>query len=444
MTTSSRLSVIPGSRFALVLGAAVLLLGAPVSADETCQSPYMPKISGQEDYVYVWTLGIEGMGDGSDKVVTIGTNPAREDYGKVVHSVSVGGRHEAHHGGLTDDRRHLWVGGLDTSRIFIFDVASDPARPKLVKTIDDFPEKTGGVVGPHGFYALPGRMLIPALSNDEDWGGRTAIVEYSNDGEYIRTTWMPDDAPYGYDARVNATLNRMLTSSFTGHRNYMRPLSELMGDAEAMKDFGDTVVVWDFHARKPLQTLKIPVAPLEIRWALDPRHEYAFIEAALTGELWGVFRKEDGTFEAEKVADIGPRDEQPLLAVDISISSNDKYLFVDTFMDGKVRVYDIEDPRNVKQIYERKIGSQVNMVSQSWDGKRVYFTSSLLANWDGTGHEDEQLLRAFTWDGKALTPTFEVDFREKELGRPHLMRFGQLGFWAGVEGSDGLSVAQSD
>jgi selenium-binding protein 1 len=254
---------------------------------------------------------------------------------------------------------------------------------------------------------------------------------------------MPDKAPYGYDARVNATLNRMLTSSFTGHENYMRPLPDLMADAEAMKNFGDTVVVWDFHARKPLQTLQIPVAPLEIRWAIDPRHEYAFIEAALTGELWGVFRRDDGTFEAVKVADIGPRDEQPLLAVDISISSDDKYLFVDTFMDGKVRVYDIENPRDVKQIYERKIGSQVNMVSQSWDGKRLYFTSSLLANWDGTGHEDEQFLRAFTWDGKELTPTFEVDFRAKKLGRPHLMRFGQLGFWAGRDASDGVSVAQT-
>jgi len=415
---------------------------SPVAADETCQSPYMPKIAGQEDYVYVWTLGVEGLGGGSDKVVTVGANPDREDYGKVVSSVSVGGRHEAHHGGLTDDRRHLWLGGLDTSRIFIFDVASDPARPKLVKTIDDFPEKTGGVVGPHGFYALPGRMLIPALSNDEDWGGRTAVVEYSNDGEFIRTTWMPDDAPYGYDARVNATLNRMLTSSFTGHRNYMRPLQELMGDAEAMKDFGDSVVVWDFHARKPLQTLRIPGAPLEIRWALDPRNEYAFIEAALTGELWGVFRKDDGRFEAQKVADIGPRDEQPLLAVDISISSDDKYLFVDTFMDGKVRVYDIENPRAPKFIYERKIGSQVNMVSQSWDGKRVYFTSSLLANWDGTGHEDEQFLRAFTWNGKALTPTFEIDFRAEKLGRPHIMRFGQLDFWARAGGeNEGAAVA---
>ena len=45
----------------------------------------------------------------------------------------------------------------------------------------------------------------------------------------------------------------------------MRKLPELMADAEAMKNFGDTMVVWDYHARKPLQTLKVPGAPLEIR-----------------------------------------------------------------------------------------------------------------------------------------------------------------------------------
>ncbi|TMB54867.1 MAG: selenium-binding protein, partial [Deltaproteobacteria bacterium] len=37
--------------------AALLLAAAPTRADETCMSPYMPKITGQEDYVYVWTLG---------------------------------------------------------------------------------------------------------------------------------------------------------------------------------------------------------------------------------------------------------------------------------------------------------------------------------------------------------------------------------------------------
>jgi len=30
-------------------------------ADETCQSPYMAKITWVEEYVYVWTLGQEGL-----------------------------------------------------------------------------------------------------------------------------------------------------------------------------------------------------------------------------------------------------------------------------------------------------------------------------------------------------------------------------------------------
>ncbi len=420
------------SRFHSILGslAALSVLVAPALADETCQSPYLPKVVGQEDYVYVWTLGVEGVGDGFDKVVTVGVNPERPDYGKVVSSVSFGGRNEAHHGGFSDDRRHLWVGGLDSSAIFILDVASDPARPALVKRIDDFVEKSGGVVGPHTFFALPGRMLITGLSNVRDDGGHTGMVEYNNKGEYIRTIWMPAGAEYGYDARVNARLNRLLTSSFTGRANYMRPLPELMQDAAAMKNFGNTMVVWDYHKMEPLQTLAVPGAPLEIRWALRPDHHYAFTSTALTSKLWGVFRRDDGTFEAVELADIGDPAKLPL-PVDISLSADDRTLFVDSFMDGMVRVFDVSDPRHPVQIHERAIGSQVNMVSQSWDGKRVYFTSSLLAQWDKTGDADEQYLKAFGWDGKTLQPRFEIDFLAEGLGRPHIMRFGSEAFYKG-------------
>ncbi len=399
-------------------------------ADETCQSPYLPKITGQEDFVYVWTLGIEGLGDGSDKLVVVGANPKRPDYGKLVHQVSVGGRHEAHHGGLTDDRRQLWLGGIDDSRIFVFDIATDPAHPSLIRTIEDYVQKTGGVVGPHTFYALPGRVMISALSNQQDQGGRTALTEYSNQGEFIKTYWMPQGAEYGYDLRVNADLNRMLTSSFTGHANYMRPLGELMKDGAAMKRFGNTMVVWDHHARKPLQTLEVPGAPLEIRWALGPRHYYAFTSTALTARLWGIFRRDDGSFEAVDLAPVGDPKSTPL-PVDISLSADDRHLFVDSFMDGKVRVYDVSNPRAPKQILEKQIGKQLNMVSQSWDGKRVYFTSSLLANWDKAGADDDQFLRAFHWDGKALTPAFAIDFRAEQLGRAHQMHFGSIDFYRG-------------
>jgi selenium-binding protein 1 len=407
---------------------AILALAVTARADETCMSPYMPKLTGQEDYVYVWTLGIDGVGDGSDKLVTIGARPGTPTYGKVVSSTSVGGRNEAHHGGFTEDRRQFWAGGLDTSMIWVFDIASDPAHPKIVKTIDSFVKDSGGVVGPHTFYALPGRMLITGLSNATDGGGKTGLVEYNNDGAYVRTLWLPDDASYGYDVRVQPRLNRMLTSSFTGKKNYMRNLGELLGDAEAMKQFGSTMVVWDFHARKPVQTLQVPGAPLEIRWALQPRHDYAFTTTALTSKIWLVEHQADGTFKASAVADIGDPKTVPL-PVDISLSADDRFLFVDSFNDGMCRIYDVSNPHAPKLVLEQRIGAQVNMVSETWDGERLYFTSSLLANWDKTGKDGEQYLAAYGFDGKKLTPLFRVDFLAEKLGRPHIMRFGQEQFY---------------
>src|SRR3954469_19319518 len=86
-------------------------------ADETCSSPYLARIEGQEEFVYVWTLGVEGLGDGSDKLVVVDVKPDSPTYGKVINSRSVGGRNEAHHGGFTDDRRQLWLCGLETSKI---------------------------------------------------------------------------------------------------------------------------------------------------------------------------------------------------------------------------------------------------------------------------------------------------------------------------------------
>jgi selenium-binding protein 1 len=200
-----------------------LVFSVFTQADETCMSPYMAKITGQEDFVYVWTLGMEGVGDEQDKLVTVDVNPDSKNYGKVVASLSVGGQNEAHHTGLTDDRRYLWASGLDTSKIFIFDVHSDPAKPTLHKVIDDFVAKSGGVVGPHTNYALPGRMMLTGLSNNRDHGGRTALVEYTNAGDYIATYWMPTSEDlygankageyadgYGYDVRVQPRLNLML------------------------------------------------------------------------------------------------------------------------------------------------------------------------------------------------------------------------------------------
>ena len=57
-------------------------------------------MTGQEDYIYVWTLGVEGGGDGNDSIVTVGrqsgVGPLRQDR----PPAPVAGQHEAHHARL--------------------------------------------------------------------------------------------------------------------------------------------------------------------------------------------------------------------------------------------------------------------------------------------------------------------------------------------------------
>jgi methanethiol oxidase len=398
---------------------------ALATADETCNSPYIAKlIKGQEDYVYVWTLGVEGLGDGSDKLVTIDVRPGSKSYGKVLASVSVGTRDEAHHMGFTDDRRFIWAGGLAGPKIYVFDIATDPAKPKLTKTIADMADRSG-YLGPHTYYALPGRMLVQAMSNTKDKGGVTGMALYNNSGEFIAAYPMPTDGGgdgYAYDLAVNPKKNVLLTSSFTGYTNYMRPLGELVKDAEAMKRFGNTMVAWDLKAMKPRKIFSVPGAPLEIRWSPAAGHNWAITAAALTSKLWLV-KEEAGEWRAKEVGTIGDPAKIPL-PVDISITRDGKGLWVNTFMDGTTRYFDLGNPEAPKETYTKVTGKQVNMISQSWDGKRLYITSSLLANWDKAGADNEQFMRAFTWDGKELKPAFEVDFTKEQLGRAHHMKLG--------------------
>jgi len=436
--------VLRGALAAGLLAAAVFAPGYQASADETCNSPFMRNlIKGQEDYVYVWTLGVDGMGDGSDKLVTIDVNPASANHGKVIETLSVGRRGEAHHMGFTEDRRYLWAGGLDDSYIYVFDVYSDPAKPKLVRTLSDLPQKTG-LVGPHTFYAMPGRMLVQFLSNSNDHGGVTGMAMFTNKGDLVKTYRMPTKQGgdgYGYDIAINPAKNVLLTSSFAGWNNYMMDFGKMVQDPEAMKRFGNTMVLWDLKAMKPKKVFAVPGAPLEIRWSLKPGDNWAVTATALTSKIWLVKQDAKGEWQASAVADIGDPSKIPL-PVDISIAADGKGLWVNTFMDGKTRYFDLSDPEHPKQTYEKVTGKQANMVSQSWDGKRVYITSSLLANWDKTGENDEQFLRAFNWDGKELTPAFEVDFYAEKLGRAHHMKFGTNAIKAAYEDADDTLAAR--
>src|SRR5262249_48060934 len=328
--------------------------------------------------------------------------------------------------------KFMWDGGGGGSKVCVFEVGTDPADPKLVNPVTDLTAKTG-YVGPHTFYAIPGRMVIGALSNDKTRDGVTGLAVYNNKGEFLSAHAIPTNDGgdgYGYDIAINPQKNVVLTSSFTGWNNYMMDIGKLLKDAEAMKHFGNTMVLWNLKSMQPEKIFAVPGAPLEIRWSLKEGDDWAITATALTSKLWLISHDATGGWQAREVAAIGDPSKTPL-PVDISISADAKTLWVNTFMDGTTHLFDISDPAKPVEIYEKVTGKQVNMISQSWDGKRVYITSSLLANWDKGGPDNEQFLRGFAWDGKQLTPTFEVDFTKEKLGRAHHMKLGSESLRAG-------------
>ncbi len=226
----------------------------------------------------------------------------------------------------------------------------------------------------------------------------------------------------------------------------MANLGKLMGDSEAMKRFGNTVVIWDLHSRKPLKVLDVPGAPLEIRCAWGAHNDYCFTTTALTSKIWLIYEDDKGEWQAKAVADIGDASKIPL-PVDISIAADDSLLWVDTWNDGTARLFDISDPFKPVQIQETKIGAQLNMASQSWDGNRIYFTSSLLANWDKVEAQRVKTCnssRPTPGTGRSSIISSPSISSQENLGLPHQMRFGAYALYGQTNPLVGKSTPQSD
>ena len=83
------------------------------------------------------------------------------------------------------------------------------------------------------------------------------------------------------------------------------------------------------------------------------------------------------------------------------------------------------------------------MASSSWDSTRIYYTSSLLANWDKKGNDNEQYFKSYVWDGEKLSEKFAIDFNELKLGRAHQMRFGAYSLY-GLNRPEGREVKVAD
>src|SRR5262245_7049705 len=186
---------------ALTAFAALALDGAKA---ETCLSPYVTRLDRPEKYLYVFC--VDAAAKSNDFMIVVDVQPESAKYGQIIHQLDLGSAgNETHHFGFTDDRSRIWGCSLFSSKLFIINVAGDPAKPKLEKVIDDLPAQTG-LTGPHSPYALPGRMLIACLSG-KDGGLPAGLAEFTNEGKFIRRIDLPKDAPYGDDVAIQPDWN---------------------------------------------------------------------------------------------------------------------------------------------------------------------------------------------------------------------------------------------
>lgn len=390
---------------------ALTLLGAAATGAvaETCISPYIKALKEREKLMYLWTLPA---GAGADYLAVIDVNLASARYGKIVKKVEVGSTgNEAHHMGFTDDRSKIWAASLNSNRFFIFDVASDPANPKLIRTIEDVARLTG-LTGPHTPYAIPGRILI-SMSSGADGSGPGGLAEFTNDGEFVASHTTPN---HPYETVIKPEFNRMITSSWFPQKTFTTTT-----DKWNSKDWSNpnTMLVWDLKERRIIQTLTGEPINLAARWMLKPSATYGYNISAIGNSIWMFKREADGTFSYKKAgstgAGCGP--------ADLRQSPDDKYLYVTCFRASEVQAWDISDPENIK-LHDTVQGVvQPNMMHVTYDGRRMYFTNSAISTLDYSPRYSMKLIHIGPDGRMKLDPFFLIDFSGPPDGpaRPHDM-----------------------
>lgn len=376
---------------------------APVSASsaETCLSPFVKRLDRPEKLLYVFCVDADAKDH--DFLAVIDVDMDSPKYGQMIYQLDLGSSgNETHHFGFTDDRTHIWGCSLFSSRLFLIDVASEPAKPKLKKILERDDQKTG-LTGPHSPYALPGRMLISYLGG-KGGGLPAGLAEFTNDGEFVRKLDLPADAPYMYDVAIKPDLNRMITSSFTPTMNYKKPLAEM-----DMKNFGKELLVWDFRERKVLTKLTAGTAPLECRWSLKEGNNFGFTNCALDDSIWLWQAGKDGKYSTRKLCSTGK------LPADLRQSPDDRFLYVSCFFSNEIQQWDVSNldaPRLTSSVVP---GVQPNMMHVTGDGKRMYITNSLLSTLDHAGTFWVRLAHIGP-DGIKMDPFFQIDLNKLPTG----------------------------
>jgi selenium-binding protein 1 len=369
-----------------------------------------------------------------DALAVVDTDPRSPTYAQVVNTLELPyPGDELHHFGWNAcssalcphmphphvERRYLIVPGLRSSRIYVIDTRPDPARPRIVKTIE--PQEVAARSNYsrlHTVHCGFDGIYISAMGNGNgDGGGPGGILVLDHDTFEVLGPWEIDrgDQYYAYDFWWHLAHDIMVTSEWATPAMFENGLRL---DDLVNRRFGHRLHFWDLRRRRKTATVDLGEENqmvLELRPAHDPRKTYGFVNVVvnlgnLSSGIW-LWHRQNGSWEATKVIEVPaqPASKEklppalqdvgmvPPLVTDIDLSLDDRFLYVSCWGTGELLQYDVSDPFNPRLTGSVRLGGIVDpaphpsgrpltggpqMVEISRDGRRVYVTNSLYSSWD--------------------------------------------------------------
>ncbi|XP_053330758.1 methanethiol oxidase isoform X2 [Spea bombifrons] len=376
-----------------------------------------------------------------DYLATVDVNPKSPTYSQVIHRLPMPNLNdELHHSGwntcsscygdCTKIRNRLILPSLHSSRVYVVDVGTAPRAPRIHKVVEpeEIFQKTG-LVGLHTSHCLGSGDVMISTLGDPEGNGKGGFVLLDAETFEVKGNWEVEGqaAPYGYDFWYQPRHNVMISSEWGAPKAINRGFK--IEDVAAGL-YGRHIHIWDWTKHTRIQSIDLGedgLIPLEVRFLHNPDADQGFVGCALGSSVFRFYKKQDGTWAADKVIQVPSKKvegwalpDMPGLITDILISLDDRFLYFSNWLHGDIRQYDITDPRCpqlVGQVFlggsiqkggtvtvtkdeelseqpeqvvvkGRKIPGGAQMIQLSLDGKRLYVTTSLYSIWDKQFYPD--------------------------------------------------------
>jgi selenium-binding protein 1 len=403
-----------------------------------------------------------------DGIGVVDTTSGSATLGRLIGRVDFpNGGNEVRHLGC-GQQRYLIAPGTRSSRIHVVDTMPDPRAPRLVRVIEaEGVARATGYSAPHTVHCGPDAVYVSALGAPGG-GGPGGIFTLDPETFAVQGPWEQDRGPQmlASDFHWHARHGAMITSEWATPNQLANGVS---ADLLSGGGYGHALHVWDLATRRHEQTIDLG-ASHQMVLALCPAHNparaYGFASVVSSADdlsasvfLWYLGREADGSrgaWNARKVIRIAARPTDvarlppmlrergvvPPLVTNISLSADDRWLYVSCWGTGELRRYDVSDPFNpdltglvhlggiVRRAAHpgtsgtpRNGGPQMTAVSR--DGRSVYVTNGFYTPWDDRFYPDGvrgwmAKVDTLADGGLAIDPEFLVDFGEGI--RPHQIR----------------------